>query len=108
MQKVLLWNMLAFVMFGLLIAWFRYELERTGQKINALHIQKAARGYMAMAMILPAMFLFADDKLLQEKIVQHRYMVAGYIAVWTIYIGYLLFLFVKLQRLKREGAELGL
>src|SRR5215470_13943340 len=85
MQKVLLWNMLAFSMFAMLIAWFRFDLERTGQKINALHIQKAARS--SMAMILPAMFLFADDKLLQEKIVQHRYMVAGYTAVWMIYIG---------------------
>jgi len=61
-----------------------------------------------MAMILPAMFLFADDKVLQEKILQHRYMVAGYTAVWIIYIGYLLFLFVKLQRLKREADALGL
>jgi hypothetical protein len=57
---------------------------------------------------LPAMFFFADDNLLREKIVQHRYMVAGYIAVWTVYIAYLLFLFAKLRRLKREGAELGL
>src|SRR5947209_4253510 len=101
MQRVLLWNMLAFVMFSLLIAWFRYELERTSQKINTLHIQKAARGSMAMTMLAPAIFLFADDKLLHEKMVQHRYMVVGYIAVWTIYIGYLLFLFSKLQKLKR-------
>ncbi len=108
MQKVLLWNMLAFVMFGLLIAWFRYELERTSQKINARHIQKATRGSMAMIMPAPAMFLFADDKLLHEKMVQHRYMVAGYIAVWMIYLGYLLFLFAKLRRLKREGEEVGL
>jgi heme exporter protein C len=108
MQKVLLWNMLAFVMFALLIAWFRYELERTGQIINSLHIQKAARGSLAMTALAPAMFLFADDKLLHEKMVQHSYMVVGYIAVWTVYIGYLLFLFAKLRRLKREGAELGL
>lgn len=108
MQKVLLWNMLAFVMFALLIAWFRYELERTAQKINALHIQKAARGSMATMMIAPAMFLFADDKLLHEKMVQHRYMVAGYTAVWAVYIGYLLFLFAKLKRLQREGDALGL
>jgi heme exporter protein C len=107
MQRVLLWNMLAFVMFALLIAWFRYELERTGQKINTLHIRKAARGSL-IAMVTPAVFLFADDKLLHEKMVQHTYMVAGYIAVWTIYIGYLLFLFTKLQRLRREGAEVGL
>jgi heme exporter protein C len=108
MQRVLLWNMLAFCMFALVIAWFRYELERAGQKINMLHIQKAARGMGAM--IAPAIFFFlaGDEKLLQEKMVQHRYMVAGYIAVWTIYIGYLLFLFAKLQRLRREADALGL
>jgi CcmD family protein len=84
-------------------------LERTGQKINALHIQKAARGSMksSLAMLAPTMFLL-DDKRLHEKMVQHRYMVAGYIAVWTIYLGYLLFLFAKLRRLKREGEEVGL
>jgi len=104
MQKVLLWNMLAFCLFALMIAWFRYELERISQKINHLHIQKAAHGSMAMA--LPLMFFFADDKLLREKMVQHHYMVAGYVAVWTIYIGYLLFLMRKLARLKKEEAEL--
>jgi heme exporter protein C len=107
MQRVLLWNMLAFCMFALLIAWFRYELERTGQKINLLHIQKVARGVGAT--VIPALFLFTDDeKLLHEKMVQHRYMVAGYIAVWTIYIGYLLLLLGKLQRLRREAGSLGL
>lgn len=105
MQKVLLWNMLAFCMFALLIAWFRYELERTSQKINHMHIQKAARG-TGMAMIAPLLFFFADDKLLREKLVQHHYMVAGYIAVWSIYIGYLLFLMRKLAKLTREEAEL--
>jgi hypothetical protein len=108
MNRVLMWNMLAFVMFSLLIAWFRYELERTGQKINKLHIQKAVRGSVAMTTLAPALFLFADDKLLHEKMVQHRYMVIGYLAVWTIYIGYLLFLLSKLQKLKREGAAIGL
>jgi len=108
MQKVLLWNMLAFVLFSILIAWFRYDLERTSQKINALHVKKASQGSMALTMLAPAMFLFADDKLLREKTIQHHYMVAGYIAVWTVYIGYLLFLFAKLQRLKREGQEVGL
>jgi heme exporter protein C len=108
MQKVLLWNMLAFVMFGLMIAWFRFQLQRTSQRIDTLHVQKATRSSMAMTMLAPAVFLLADDKILHEKIIQHQYMVAGYIAVWTVYIGYLLFLFAKLQRLKREGAELGL
>lgn len=107
MQKVLLWNMLAFCLFALLIAWFRFELERTAQKINLLHIRRAAKG--ATAMIAPALVLFAvDDKLAREQMVQHRYMVIGYTAVWTVYLGYLLFLFTKLRRLHREAHELGL
>jgi heme exporter protein C len=105
MQKVLLWNMLAFCMFALLIAWFRFELERVSQKINQLHIHKAALGG-SMAMITPAIFLFADDKVAREKLVQHHYMIAGYIAVWTIYLGYLLFLYSKLRKLRQEEAEL--
>jgi heme exporter protein C len=107
MQHVLLWNMLAFCLFALLIAWFRFDLERGSQKINLLHIQKVARGVSAT--IVPALLFLADDeKLLHEKMVQHRYMVAGYIAVWTIYIGYLLLLFGKLQRLRRDANSLGL
>ena len=106
MQKVLLWNMLAFTMFALLIAWFRYELERTSQKINYMHIQKAARSTTMGMFAAPAILFFQDKKLLHEKMVQHQYMVAGYVAVWTIYIGYLLFLMSKLKRLQREEAEL--
>jgi heme exporter protein C len=106
MQHVLLWNMLAFSMFALLIFWFRYEIERTGQKINSLYIQQAAKG--AGALVGPAIFNFFLIDPVREKMIQHRYMVAGYTAVWTIYIGYLLFLFAKLQRLRREGASLGL
>ncbi|HKV94102.1 MAG TPA: cytochrome c biogenesis protein CcsA, partial [Candidatus Angelobacter sp.] len=105
MQKVLLWNMLAFTMFALMIAWFRYELERTSQKVNHLHIQKAAQT-TSLAMIAPVALFFQDEKLLHEKMVQHHYMVAGYIAVWTIYISYLLYLARKLARLKKEEAEL--
>src|SRR5215472_7896686 len=56
MQKVLLWNMLAFVLFSFLIAWFRYDLERTAQKINLLHIKRAAKGVGAM--VAPALFAF--------------------------------------------------
>jgi CcmD family protein len=107
MQNVLLWNMLAFCMFALLIAWFRFDLERTAQKINLLHIRKAAKGFGTT--VAPALLLFAlDDKLIREQMVQHRYMVIGYIAVWTVYLGYLLFLFSKLKRLQREGEEVGL
>src|SRR5262249_21490847 len=60
MQKVLLWNMLAFTMFALLIAWFRYELERTSQKINYMHIQKAARGTTMGMFAAPAILFFQD------------------------------------------------
>lgn len=106
MQKVLLWNMLSFCLFAVLIAWFRFDLERTAQKINLLHIKRAAKGVAAM--VAPAVVLLGvDDKLAREQMIQHRYMVIGYIAVWTIYIGYLLFLFAKLRRLHREAAELG-
>src|SRR5260370_27493437 len=72
MQKVLLWNMLAFVMFGLLVAWFRYDIERPGQVINVLHIQKPARGFLAMMMAAPPLLLFVDDKLLHSKMLHHR------------------------------------
>jgi heme exporter protein C len=106
MQQVLLWNMLAFVMFALLIFWFRYNLERTAQKIDSLHIQMVAKG--TGALIAPAVFSFLLIDPAQEKMIQHRYMVFGYIAVWTVYIGYLLFLFAKLQRLRKEAASLGL
>jgi heme exporter protein C len=105
MQKVLLWNMLAFSMFGLMIAWFRYDMERIRQKLDRVYIQRAARG--GMALIAPLALFLADDRLEHEKLVQHHYMLAGYIAVWTIYIGYLLTLWGRLSRLKREEAELG-
>jgi heme exporter protein C len=106
MQKVLFWNMLAFTLFALLIAWFRYELERTGQKINLMHIQQAAKGVGAM--IIPTVFNFFMIDPAQEKMIQHRYMVIGYAAVWTVYISYLLFLFAKLRRMRREAASLGI
>lgn len=107
MQKVLLWNMLAFSMFALLIAWFRFMLERTTQKINWLHIQKAARSVGST--VVPALLLFATpDQVAHEKMVQHRYMVIGYSAVWTIYGSYLLYLFLKLKSLQHEADTLGL
>src|SRR5215469_18177497 len=74
MQKVLLWNMLAFSMFALVIAWFRFVLERTAQKINWLHLQKVARG--AGSLVVPAFLFFVDP--IREKMIQHRYMMIGY------------------------------
>jgi heme exporter protein C len=101
MKVILGWCFLAFMALGVLIAWFRYDLERLAQKINAAHIRKAARG--SFAALLPGMFLF--------QFTGHwppiRYFHAGAIAAWTIYLAYLLILFRKFARLKKEMQELG-
>src|SRR5215467_12558207 len=100
MQNVLFLNMIAFLVFGSLIAWFRYELERTTQKINAAHVRKAAGGGTAL-LALPAMFLATPG-----HVDPHAYLWGGYLAAWGIYVGYLLFLMSKLTKLKKEEAEL--
>jgi heme exporter protein C len=100
MQNILFLNMIAFLVFGSLIAWFRYELERTTQKINAAHVRKAAGGGAA-TLLLPAMF-FATP----SHVNPISYLWGGYLAAWGIYVSYLLFLMRKLARLKREEAEL--
>jgi heme exporter protein C len=101
MQNILFINMIAFLIFGSLIAWFRYEMERTAQTIDAAHIQRAAGGAVGM-MAVPAMFLAAPT-----HVNPHAYLWGGYLAAWGIYLGYLLFLMAKLGRLKKEAAELG-
>jgi heme exporter protein C len=100
MQNILFLNMIAFLVFGALIAWFRYELERTAQLINAAHVRRAAGGGAAM-LILPAMF-FATPRHVNPM----AYLWGAYLVAWGIYLGYLLFLFSKLARLKKEEAEL--
>ncbi len=100
MQNILFINMLAFLVFGSLIAWFRYELERTTQKINAAHVRRAATGGAAM-LALPAMFLATPN-----HVNPMAYLWGGYLAAWSIYVGYLLFLMSKLAKLKKETAEL--
>ena len=100
MKVILGWNVLAFMALAVLIAWFRYDLERLAQSINAAHIRKAARG--GFAALLPGMFLF--------QVSGHwppiRYFHAGAIAAWAIYLGYVLILFRKFAGLKKEEAEL--
>jgi len=101
MQHVLFINMLAFLCFSALICWFRYEMERTAQKIDAAHVQRAAGGAAGM-MLIPAMFFMAPG-----HVAPISYLWAGYLAAWGIYVGYLLFLISKLARLNKEAAELG-
>ena len=101
MENIMFINMLAFLCFSVLICWFRYEMERTAQKIDAAHVQRAAGGAAGM-MLIPAMFLMAPG-----HVAPISYLWAGYLAAWGIYLSYLLFLMSKLARLKREAAELG-
>src|SRR5262249_21477315 len=99
MQNILFLNMIAFLVFGSLIAWFRYELERTAQKINAAHVRRAAAG--GAMLLLPLLFL--DEP---HRVNPISYLWGGYLAAWGIYTGYLLLLLRKLARLKKEEAEL--
>jgi heme exporter protein C len=101
MENIMFINMLAFLCFSALICWFRYEMERTAQKIDSAHIQRAAGG-MAGTMLIPAMFFATPG-----HVAPISYLWAGYLAAWSIYVGYLLFLMSKLARLKKEAAELG-
>jgi len=100
MKIALMANMIAFMAFGALIVWFRYELERALRTIAAIYADRAARGMLAMA--LPAMFLFQ----IQPRHNPTNYVYAAYIVAWVIYIGYLLLLTRKVARLKREEEEL--
>jgi heme exporter protein C len=101
MEYALMANMIAFLAFGALIAWFRYALELAERKIAAIHVQRAARGVVA-GMAIPALILFQAPQHASPT----TYMYCGYIAAWVIYIGYLLLLMRKVTRLKREEAEL--
>jgi heme exporter protein C len=101
MENIMFINMIAFLCFSVLICWFRYEMERTAQKIDAAHIQRAAGGAAGM-MLIPAMFFMAPG-----HVAPISYLWGGYLAAWGIYVGYLLFLMSKLARLKKEAAELG-
>ncbi len=102
MASVLYVNMIAFFLFGCMIYWFRYELERAAQKVAAIHIQKA-RGNMTTA-LLPAMFFFQPQA--PRHIDPHVFLYGAYTAAWIIYLGYLLLLMSRLAKLKKEEAGL--
>ena len=101
MKFALMANMFAFMLFAGLIAWFRYQLEKTDRQITALHIQRATRGVMA-SVAVPVVFLFQ----VRQNLNPMHYLYAAYIAAWVIYIGYLLILMRKVARLRREEEEL--
>ncbi|HWX55954.1 MAG TPA: cytochrome c biogenesis protein CcsA [Verrucomicrobiae bacterium] len=103
MKFALLVNMLAFLFFAGLIIWLRGDLEKLARNINTTHIQKAARRTTA-CIILPAAFLFQERQNLDPT----KFMLAGYISAWVIYLAYLVFLMSKLSKLKKEAAELGM
>ena len=107
MARVLYVNMLAFFLFGCLIYWFRYELERTAQKVAALHVRRAGIGGTAM-MALPAMFFLQYPKPPSGRVDPHVYLYSAYFAAWAIYFGYILLLASRVSKLKKEQAELGI
>src|SRR5436305_722839 len=102
MKFALMSTMIAFLAFAAVVVWFRYDLERVVQKISDIHIQKAARRVMA-CIALPAIFFFQ----LPQELEIHRqrtFMYGGYIAAWVIYLGYVLLLAGKRNRLQKEAS----
>jgi heme exporter protein C len=100
MKFALMTTMIAFLAFAGLIFWFRYEIERAEQAINAAHVRKAALG--GVYMLLPGMILFQAP----QHVAPITYMYAAYIAAWVIYVGYLVLLTRKVAKLRREEADL--
>jgi hypothetical protein len=98
-----MWNVFAFMALGILIAWFRYDLERLAQSINAAYIRKAA--HVGFAMALPGMFLMQAPGA-SGHWPPIRYFHAGALAAWIIYLGYIAILMAKFSRLKKEEREL--
>jgi heme exporter protein C len=99
MAHVLFINMFAFLFFGLLIAWFRFDLERISQKLSAMHIRRAAGGGTSLA-IMPAMLLASGH------LNPNAFLYGAYFAAWAIYVIYLLVLMSKLKKLRQEEAEM--
>jgi heme exporter protein C len=105
MAHVLYINMIAFFLFGCLIYWFRYELERTAQKLAAIHVRRAGIGTTVL-MALPAVFFIQFQPPVPGRVDPHVYLYGAYFAAWTIYVLYLLVLASRLAKLKKEQAEL--
>jgi heme exporter protein C len=102
MQFALMANVIGFLALAALLCWSRFRLERASQRVATLHIQKAASG-AGLAMALPALFLFQTP----HRASPQAFMYGGYLAAWTVYIGYLALLVRKAMRLRREEGELG-
>src|SRR5262249_1904372 len=81
-------------------------LERTVQKVAAIHVRRAGLGTTAM-MALPAMFFAQYQPPPPSRVDPHVYLYGAYFAAWTIYISYLLLLATRLAKLRKETAQLG-
>src|SRR5215471_11228917 len=106
MAQVLYVNMIAFFLFGCLLYWFRYQLERTAQKLAAIHVRRAGIG-TTVTMALPATFLVQFQPPPPHHVDPRVYLYGAYFAAWGIYAVYLLLLTSRLAKLKKEAAEIG-
>lgn len=98
MWTVLLINLAAWMFFAFLLVWLRYEIERFQQQLDEraalLAISEGTGAGAAMA-ILPAAL---DPKV--------KFLYAAYFAAWTIHLLYLVYLFRRIGRLRRDADEL--
>ena len=98
MWHVLLINLAAWLLFGLLVMWLRYQIERYQQQLNeraALLAVSQGTGAGAAMAVLPVAL---DPKV--------RFLYAAYFAAWTIHLLYLIYLLRKIGRLRAESEEL--
>jgi Ca2+/H+ antiporter len=101
MGMAMMWNIFAFLAFGILVAWFRYDLERMSQRISSAFVAKATRASVGM-LAVPALFLFGGF----DQATPRTYLTGATIVVWTIYASYLIFLLNKRRKLKQEEVEM--
>lgn len=99
MWEVLLINLAAWLLFGFLVLWLRYDLERFRQKLDEraamMAVSEGTGAGLAGLLILP---IAIDPKV--------KYLYAAYFAAWAIHVAYLLYLFRRISRLRAEAAEL--
>jgi heme exporter protein C len=98
MQNILFLNIIAFLVFGSLITWLRYELECFAQNVNAIYLRKAAEGTVAMLLLAIS---FASP----PHVNPNAYLWGGYLAAWGIYLSYFLLLVSKAAKMRKGEAN---